>query len=86
VVDELLADTRGYPSKEWDRFIYVIYETVRLKPETEWRQMLKENGVEGSTELIVISGEPAETKKILKPGKRRAVDKNVAAHASQIHE
>ena len=45
VVEEVVADTRGYHSKEWDRFIYVIYETVRLKPETEWRQMLNANAL-----------------------------------------
>jgi hypothetical protein len=58
VVDEVLADTRGYVSKEWERFIYVIYETARLKPETEWREMLEQNGVGSNTEIIVLSGEP----------------------------
>jgi hypothetical protein len=37
VVDEVLADTRAYVSKEWDKFVYVVYETKRLKPEIQWR-------------------------------------------------
>ncbi|MGA8673511.1 MAG: hypothetical protein WB679_26800 [Terracidiphilus sp.] len=57
VVDEVLADTRGYSSKSWERFIYVIYETTRLKPESEWRQMLRENDVPENTDVVVISGE-----------------------------
>ena len=63
VVEEVLADTRGYPSKDWERFVYVIYETVRLKPESEWEHMLRENGVGENTRIIVISGEPPETSK-----------------------
>lgn len=58
VVDEVLADTRGYPSKDWERFIYVIYETARWKPETEWSEMLEQNGVGNNTNIIVLSGEP----------------------------
>jgi hypothetical protein len=45
VSEEVLADTRGYFSREWKRFIYVIYEESRIKPESEWAQMLKECGV-----------------------------------------
>ena len=61
VVDEVLADTRGYVSKKWSKFIYVIYETRRLKPESEWKQMLRENEIPESTEIIVICGEAANS-------------------------
>lgn len=37
IADELLADTRGYTSKDWSSFIYVIYEAARIRPENEWR-------------------------------------------------
>jgi len=60
IADELLADTRGYISPEWSSFVYVIYETQRFKPESEWRHMLREAGVGGNTLVIVISGEPRE--------------------------
>jgi hypothetical protein len=57
VSEEVLADTRGYVSKEWDRFIYVIYETRRIKPEKQWDQMLRMSGVSRNTSIIVINGE-----------------------------
>jgi len=59
---EMLADTRGYISKDWDRFIYVIYETKRIKPERQWNQLLRSSGVGANTDVIVIHGEePART-------------------------
>lgn len=58
VSDEVLADTRGYFSRDWERFIYVIYEESRVKPESEWIQMLKECGVPSNTQILVLPGEP----------------------------
>jgi len=57
VSDEVLADTRGYFSREWERFIYVIYEASRIKPESEWAQMLNECGVPSNTQILVLQGE-----------------------------
>lgn len=58
IADEILADTRGYVSEDWKTFIYVIYEAKRIKPESQWRQLLRTSGVDTNTEVIVISGEP----------------------------
>lgn len=58
ISDEVLADTRGYFSRDWERFIYVIYETSRLRQESEWVQFLRESGIQDNTEIIVLSGEP----------------------------
>lgn len=58
IAEEILADTRGYVSEDWKNFIYVIYETKRIKPEGQWRQLLRTSGLESNTEVIVISGEP----------------------------
>src|SRR5260221_427705 len=58
IAEEVLADTRGYVSEEWTKFIYVIYETKRIKPESHWKQLLRTSGLESNTEVIVISGEP----------------------------
>lgn len=58
IADELLADTRGYVSQEWTKFVYVIYEAKRIKSEGHWRQLLRASGVDSNTEVIVISGEP----------------------------
>lgn len=57
IADEILADSRGYFSEDWKRYIYVIYETKRIKPESQWRQLLRESGIKANTEIIVISGE-----------------------------
>jgi hypothetical protein len=56
ISDEVLADTRGYFSRDWERFIYVIYETSRIKPEAEWNNMLLECGVPDNTTAVVLSG------------------------------
>lgn len=57
VVDEILADTRGYKSSEWDSFVFLIYETRRLKPEREWNDLLRECGTAVNTQAVVICGE-----------------------------
>lgn len=57
VADEVLADTRGYVSSEWDSFFYVIYETKRLRPEVEWEGLLRAADVPHNTKIIVLSGE-----------------------------
>jgi len=57
VADEVLADTRGYVSKEWEQFVYVIYETRRLKPEAQWNELMRSSGVGADTQIVVISGE-----------------------------
>jgi hypothetical protein len=57
VADEVLADTRGYTSKDWNRFIFVIYETKRMKSEIQWTELMKASGVGEDTQVVVISGE-----------------------------
>ncbi len=59
VADEILADTRGYISRDWDNFIFVIYETRRLKGEKDWNDLLRECGTAWHTRAVVIRGEPA---------------------------
>lgn len=62
IADEILADTRGYTSKDWNHFLYVIYETNRFKPEREWNQLLIQSGISSNTRVIVLSGEPIKRK------------------------
>ncbi len=74
VADEILADTRGYTSPDWNRFLYVIYETNRFRKEKEWNQLPKEAGVQNTT-VVVLSGEPVRRKRRMrkrKPQKRPA--------------
>lgn len=58
IADEILADHGGYRSPEWDSLIYVIYETKRIRPELEWNNFLRANGVPESSIVIVLQGEP----------------------------
>ncbi|HZX49395.1 MAG TPA: hypothetical protein VFF47_09290 [Nitrospirota bacterium] len=63
IADQVLADTRGYTSREWKRFLYVIYERNRFKPEKEWNQLLRQSGVPENTTVVVLCSETAKRKK-----------------------
>ena len=63
IADEILADTRGYQSKDWDRFVFLIYETKRLRKEAEWNRLLRQCNTGKNVEAIVICGETAPAKK-----------------------
>jgi hypothetical protein len=60
IADEVLADTRGYVSKEWDKFLYVIYETNRFRTENDWNRFLRESEISLNTSIVVLGGEPLE--------------------------
>ena len=57
ISDQILADVSGYVSKEWERCLYVVYETTRVRRENQWVQHLRECGVPRSTSIVVLSGE-----------------------------
>jgi len=56
IADEILADTRGYHSKDWKYFVYVIYETSRIRREKEWNELLRQSGISENTTVVVLSG------------------------------
>lgn len=58
IADEILADSRGYLSPEWDTVLYVVYETHRIKTEKAWNDMARKAGLGARTKVIVIHGEP----------------------------
>jgi len=62
IADQLLADTRGYASKDWTHFLYVIYETNRFRSEKDWNLFIRESGVPDNTNIVVLGGEPAAKK------------------------
>lgn len=66
VSEEILADTRGYISRDWDNFIYAIYETKRFKSEKQWNQHLIECGNPKNSQVIVLCGENSIKKRIPK--------------------
>jgi len=57
IADQILADTRGYVSKDWKHFLYVVYETKRFKRESEWKEMLLQSEVSRNSSIVVLSGE-----------------------------
>jgi hypothetical protein len=59
VADEILADTRAYTSRDWDQFVYVIYETYRVRSEAEWNELMRTSGVGENARVIVLAGEPS---------------------------
>jgi hypothetical protein len=62
IVDEILADTRGYFSREWTKFVYVIYETARIKPEDDWNNLFRSCGIDHNSRAIVLAGVPSTQK------------------------
>jgi hypothetical protein len=67
VVNEILADSRGYTSPDWNVLIFVIYETRPLRSEAQWRQMLRACDVETEhSSIIVLTGGASGV-----PGQRR---------------
>jgi hypothetical protein len=71
IADQLLADTRGYVSRDWSRFLYVIYETNRFRTEADWNLFLRESEVSENTTVVVLGGEPSPQKR-LKSARKRA--------------
>jgi hypothetical protein len=57
VADEILADTRGYHSSDWERFVFVIYETKRFRREREWSEFLTACGTARDASVLVLCGE-----------------------------
>jgi hypothetical protein len=57
VVDEILADTRGYRSSQWRNLLFVIYETHRVMPEEDWIQLLRDCELGSSYDALVLSGD-----------------------------
>lgn len=68
IADEILADTCGYQSPEWNHFVYVVYETSRIVDEISWNSLLMSSGVSDNARVIVLPGEPRE---VTESGARR---------------
>lgn len=53
--DQILADKAGYESRHWRHILFIIYETIRLKSEKEWNQLLKDCGITNA-QAVVLHG------------------------------
>jgi len=57
VVDEILADTSGYKCPQWKNLLFVIYETRRVMPEEDWKELLLQCELGSNYDVIVLSGD-----------------------------
>lgn len=55
--DEILADTRGYASKDWRHVIFLVYETARFCSEDNWNRLLRDCEISATMKVIVLCGE-----------------------------
>ena len=60
VAEQILADTRGFASRDWDKVVFVIYESGRFRSEDQWNQLLASCEVAGNANVVVIHGEAVE--------------------------
>jgi hypothetical protein len=68
VAEQILADTRGYKSRNWSHFIFLVYEVQRFKPEAEWNRLLSECESAAGTTVIVIRGTGLREKRLRQSG------------------
>lgn len=77
VVDELLADIGGYKCREYNRFVFVIYETGRFERQDEWKDALKGSNTPSSVHTVLLKGvEPTPDDRKRAAGYRTALKKN----------
>lgn len=56
ILDEILADIGGYQTDEYDIFIFVLYETHRLFPLSDWIRAIEESKPPNRIEIVLIKG------------------------------
>jgi hypothetical protein len=67
IADQVLADTRGYTSRNWNHFAFMIYEVERFKSEAQWNRLLSECDSADRTTAIVVRGSGASAAKRRRP-------------------
>jgi len=94
VYDTILTDVSGYQSSDYETIIFVIYETERYFPESDWKTTIKEIKAKMRLEVILLKGTPPqnqdrETKKDheakLAKRKKKIPEKKVAKKGVPKH-
>lgn len=62
IIDEILADIGGYQSRDYDKFVFVIYETSRVIPVDEWIQAVEASKPRNPIKIVVLKGVAATGK------------------------
>ncbi len=73
VSDEILADTQGYSSRDWNSFIYLIYETRHFQPESKWQQQMITSGNPMNTKVVIICEEQPTSRRAKKASSARMI-------------
>ena len=68
ILDEILADIGGYQTDDYERFVFVIYETSRLISSDEWTRAVEASKPRTPIKIVVLRGGSA-TKKFRKKKK-----------------
>ena len=58
VLDEIFSDISGYKDHNFDRYIFVIYETIRVFNKSEWEEAVASAQAKESIDVIVLQGSP----------------------------
>jgi hypothetical protein len=62
ILDQILADIGGYKSDEYERGIFVIYETTRVFHEYDWKEAVAAAKPTIGIEIIALKGTPPSKK------------------------
>lgn len=58
VIEQILADIGGYQDKNYQTFVFVIYETERFFTEDDWRSAIKKSNPPNDIEVVLLKGSP----------------------------
>jgi len=58
VIDQILADIGGFQDKDYQTFVFVIYETERFFTEDDWRAAIKKSNPPNDIEVVLLKGSP----------------------------
>lgn len=58
VLDEIFCDISGYKNHNYDRFVFVIYETGRVFKRSDWEDAVAGAQAKESIDVIVLQGTP----------------------------
>lgn len=56
ILDQILADIGGYQTDDYDKFVFVIYETNRVFPLNDWLTAIESSRPPNQIEIVVIKG------------------------------
>ena len=60
VYDTILTDVSGYQCSDYESIIFVIYETERYFPESDWKAAIKGIKAKMRLEVILLKGTPPQ--------------------------